>query len=363
MKDWQRGVPLETLRELGAPFRAHDDGLVLGAFTRVNDAQIATWLTSGRLAASEDCALASRLLHRPQTIRDFRREPTVVLPAGTTYVERIGYSSEVGRQTVRAYLATARRPACWLWQEHDGDQELARELGLRCVAVKVRSSSEILGLWTDPLLEPAAIPSAELAGLAQLDLGLVQVGPLRAALERLPVWAPHYSSYNEGQSWSALALRGYGDPTMIEKPAEMSKRWKADHPGWEEAVCADTDLRAVLPEVEPILARIPGDKQRVRLMRVAAGGRLGRHADIIDPEAGIAPGRVARIHVPLETNGGCYFSSWLLSGSETRAHMAVGTAWYLDTRKPHAFDNAGTADRIHLVVDTFATPELAALLR
>jgi hypothetical protein len=35
---------------------------------------------------------------------------------------------------------------------------------------------------------------------------------------------------------------------------------------------------------------------------------------------------------------------------------------YLDTRKPHAVINPGAADRIHLVIDTYAGPELRRMI-
>lgn len=141
----------------------------------------------------------------------------------------------------------------------------------------------------------------------------------------------------------------------------MSRRWKAENAdklGWE---IADTPLRAALPEVEAILGKPPfanTQLHRVRLMKLLPGGALSRHADITDPDAGARPGKLLRLHVPIETNANVVFSSWLPDGAQARAVMGPGALYYLDTRKPHAARNDGEGERIHLVVDAEASPEL-----
>jgi hypothetical protein len=209
----------------------------------------------------------------------------------------------------------------------------------------------------------------ETLGLCRLDLPELPTGELLDALTALaPTFADHYSTYNVGHSWQALSLRGYAaegedaDPAFIVKPAEMSRSWKSEHPDEMEWELADSPLRAALPQVEEILAAIPGVPHRIRIMRLAAGGELTRHADITDPDAGVADGRLLRIHVPLQTSDAVEFRSWTPDGDETGCAMEVGTVWYLDTRKPHRARNGGDEDRIHLVVDVEATPELRQLL-
>lgn len=89
---------------------------------------------------------------------------------------------------------------------------------------------------------------------------------------------------------------------------------------------------------------------------------MTRHADITDLEAGTDPRKVLRIHIPLRTNPGVRFRSWGLDGQAVERHMDVGELWYLDTRKPHTAINGGETERIHLVVDTYSTPEILAQL-
>jgi hypothetical protein len=186
----------------------------------------------------------------------------------------------------------------------------------------------------------------------------------KKVLELAPKFADHYSSYNKGKTWSALALRGYGgDPDFIIKPSEMSKKWKEENAAKLKLEISDSPLRALLKEAEPLISAIPGKKHRIRLMRLApGGGELTRHADITDPDAGTLPGRLLRIHIPLLTNPKVQFQMWLLNGSRVTENMALGEAWYLDTRKPHTAANLGPEQRIHLVMDVESCPELLALL-
>jgi hypothetical protein len=97
-------------------------------------------------------------------------------------------------------------------------------------------------------------------------------------------------------------------------------------------------------------------------MRVTGGGALSRHADITDRSAGIADGRIARIHVPIITNPAVVFRSIDLDGGVIEHHMPEGEATYLDVRKPHAATNGGTTDRVHLVIDVASSPALRAIL-
>jgi hypothetical protein len=143
----------------------------------------------------------------------------------------------------------------------------------------------------------------------------------------------------------------------------MAKSWKEAHPEALALACEDTPLRARLPEAEALLALIPGDKDRVRLMRLApGGGELTRHADVTDPDAGVREGGRLRIHIPLVSNEGVRFSMWDLEGNRRGCHMEPGEAWYLDSRKPHTAKNGGESDRLHLVMDAAASPALLRLL-
>ena len=129
----------------------------------------------------------------------------------------------------------------------------------------------------------------------------------------------------------------------------------SEAPAWAKG--HDLDL------LREIVGRLPGQPQRIRLMRLAqSGGELTRHADIVDPEAGTADGQTVRIHIPLISPPECKFTSWDEDGRRIAEHLAPGSLWYLDTRKPHAVQNPGNRDRIHIVVDLFANDDVRALI-
>lgn len=366
---WARGLDIPRLKEITGVFAEHDTGMVHGPFGRYSETDAATDLSAGRLhvVPAEGRPEVAWIAHTPKTtiaVKDFTGTVRDRVGPGRYYVTRMAWrpGREPG-ELVEVLEESLRPPVVWAWQEHPGERALMADLGLRCSAVKVSAASEMRGLYRIGA-SPAVAP-AEAVTIGQLDVTVPD--ELRTAvLDRFAdaEFADHYSGYNRKRAWSALALRGFwpNAPDRIEKPAEMNKRWKTDNPGALGAVCGDTPL--MCPEVAAILSLIPAAGfERVRLMRLSpGGGELTRHADITDPDAGTGVGRVARIHVPLETNPECVFRSWSLDGRPDRVHMAPGGVYYLDTRKPHTAVNGGAAARVHLVGDAVVSPELQALI-
>lgn len=371
LPSWQRGIPLEELKQRTAVFAEHDKGLILGAFTGINERAVADWLAGGKLA--EASGLEGQLVavaatweaERRVPVRDFTGEPLARHEPGDRVVRRLAFRGENGQVAAAALVDSLGSSSGRLWLEafveHPGDQELVEALGLERVGTKIPASSELIGIYVggkEPELRPR-LPEEELT-LTRLPLRL------KGDLGWLPsLYEDHYSSKNRRSSWGALALRGYSDDeTFIAKPAEMAKKWKRENPEALEWQLRDTPLRGQLAWLEPVISLIPGEKHRIRLMRLApGGGELDRHADNTDPDAGVEDGRLQRVHIPLVTNPGVIFEAWKTDGSKLRAHMAQGEAWVLDTRKPHTAVNNGKDERIHLVIDVESGPELRSLLR
>lgn len=365
---WALGYSVPMLTAFADLFREHDKGFVLGAFSGVNEAMVARWLHDGELCADDmerpHAAIVLSRSGQTRLVRDFAGRTVAAVPPGVAIIKRVAGMTPAISGLVQTHCGNG--PALWeLWQERTLDCFVADKLGFHWIGSKIRASSEIIGLWARGLAG-SPTPPIEQAALVRLKMPRFEVEPVVTALRYLaPAFEQHYSTYNRGRSWTALALRGYGGRNdFIEKPAEMSKGWKEknrDKLSWE---LADTPLRLQLPEAEPVIAAIPGKKHRIRLMALApGGGELTRHADITDPDAGVALGMLLRIHIPLVTNDSVWFRQWMLDGRTRQVHMAEGETWYLDTRKPHTAKNDGGSERIHLVMDVESCPELLEFLQ
>lgn len=170
---------------------------------------------------------------------------------------------------------------------------------------------------------------------------------LHAELQRAcapgPDWIAHFVPQNYRGDWDVLPLRGTAGATH---PILMITA----HPGAE---FADTPFLDRLPLHRAALAAFACPLESVRLMRLSAGSTILVHCDPhLDPESG-----TVRLHVPITTHSQVDFR---LAG--TRVVMDAGSCWYLDLTRPHAVDNRGDTDRIHLVIDAQVNAWLAALL-
>lgn len=375
--EWARGFSVEGLKPVAGLFESQHKPYMLARFSRVDERAVAEAAAAGRMytrsvGGDVVAAVSVRVARAASVLTDFADHEIGRIQPGDLRVDRFvaapGHESallEMLREIIGA------RPA-WVetWQEHALDREVAALLGLHWAGTRISAASEIRGVYASGgavarAASGLAYSVAERAHLCPLSLPPVDIAPLLAAVDRLgPAWADHYSTYNLRKSWQAVALRGFGgDPAFIAKPVEMSKAWKEEHPDALQWPVLDTPLRASLPEAEAIVSLIPGEKERVRLMRLrGGGGELARHSDITDPDAGVAEGRLLRIHVPLRTSPLVEFDGWLLDGSTRRVHMPAGSVYYLDTRKPHRAVNPGDVERIHLVMDVKSNPELLRLL-
>jgi hypothetical protein len=375
---WQKGHKLEYLQRIKAVFDAEDARYCYGAFTRAKENAIADWLAKRELWLCEDRGVvmaAARLAWAKgaRPVMGLGGPIATPLP-GACLVKRMAClpgAEPILTELIDSLATASAAPELWLegWQESPAVRRACDALGAAWAGGRVLAASELVGVYyRGPRAAELTPPApADLATLCRLPLAVPPAALARAAgaVDRAALaYASHYSGYNKGKSWAALALRGFGgDAGFIIKPAEMARKWKLENPDKLGLACADTPLRAKLPALEALIAMIPGAKERIRLMRLApGGGELGRHADITDPDAGTADGRLMRIHIPLTTNPGVLFRQWRLDGGVEEAHMPAGSVWSLDTRKPHQAWNRGPTPRVHLVMDCVAGPALRALL-
>lgn len=379
---WAKGYDVELLKQIAAPFAEAFKPYVHGAFGMPKENTVADALAANemyytraggnRIAGS---ALVKRLKSSSRQI-DFAGR--ALSPQAGDIIIRAIAGSDDARVRIVDVLESLDRPAIWVEDFIEAPHSaLWGDLGYELAGVKVMASSDLKGLWIKGRMGPrlpAPLHRADIPALAtiddhfifddMLDAALAEISAYEASIGAEP-WAQHYSNYNKRQSWTAFALRGFdaSDPSFIIKPAEMSKQWKKDNPARMAARCDDTSAYQHFPIIRKIVESLPGQSQRIRLMRLASGnGELTRHADIVDPEAGTANGQTCRIHIPLQSPPECKFIGWGLDGQRHEARFEVGTACYLDTRKPHSVINGGAIDRIHLVIDQYSSDALRAMI-
>jgi hypothetical protein len=303
------------------------------------------------------------------------------IKAGELYASDIAKIPEAPDMDVLDMLDNIQvRANAAIWVEIYEEDALMRRLMLEgnfaYRGTKVNAYGDLTGMYYRPFPAVRAADSTvetwDAATLTCLESGFIRDAECDAILEELSnfatwwsaysgqnVWADHYSTYNKNNTWSAFALRGYvpDDPTSIVKPNEMPRDWKKEHADMLGLQCQDTIALAHFPTVHDIMRRLgifgyAAGFERVRLMRLTSnGGELTRHSDITDRTAGTRDGFVSRLHIPLRTAEQVQFQMWDHRGRRFQRHLSARDLWYLDQRKPHAAVNAGSVERVHLVID------------
>jgi quercetin dioxygenase-like cupin family protein len=158
-------------------------------------------------------------------------------------------------------------------------------------------------------------------------------------------WIDHFVPQHYDGNWSVLPLRvpaGATHPILRIAPTPGTTAWE------------DSELLPTCRYFAELLATFECPLEAVRLMRLAPGSRIHEHSD----HDLAAEWSHARLHIPITTNDRVDFR---LNG--TRVDMTPGSVWYLRLADPHSVINAGTTDRVHLVIDAVVNPWLEALLR
>ena len=370
VKDWQRGYDLEMLRARAAPFKERHKALVFGGFGLTKERDVAEALQRGRFHSVGaqgrfEAAALVKPLKSVATFRDFRGEE-LVLTEGLYVSAFAAVFPEAGARLLRALREKITRGALYveIFEEDNVAKHILLHLGFSWRSTKIAAGSELKGVYVFgsaygdarlPLEEVTVIKVLERDFLSQFD-NLTICEELRRA--GLP-WEQHYSNYNKRKSWTGFALRGFSaDPSFIIKPAEMAQSWKEANPEamkatphWTTAFDRFIWTVRVVRRLLKQIGRTDADLDRVRFLRLAGGGELTRHADITDREAGVAEGKLTRLHIPIVTNDTVQMRGWNVRGREETAHFPTNSLCYLDQRKPHAVRNPGQAERIHLVLD------------
>lgn len=376
LASWQNGFDLDRLKMLAAPFKAMHAPLVFGAFGLTKEREVADALAEGRLIwtgrPAEACAIARPLSkdsqHSDFTGRDIELHGPCLMVG--SIAARNPAAAERLVQAIVARAAGVRLYAEIFEEDAIVKTAMLRE-GFSYIGTKIMAGSEIKGLYVlGDAAGYAPLPSEEMPSISVIDPGFLAPELLAAVRDELehngPGWAQHYSSYNKRKSWTAFSLRGYDDdPGFIIKPAEMSKAWRAENPTRLPAKVRWTPAADQMPATMGLLAATGLVFDRVRFMRLApGGGALSRHADITDREAGVADGKLTRLHVPIWTSPAVNFHGWDARGIEHRRHLPTGALCALDQRKPHSVSNTDPQlARVHLVADAYGCETLRRGIR
>lgn len=364
MSNWLRGQDIIEVKRIAKRFSDFDNPITHGSMAGLGKQSVAAMLADGEIVESEHNIVAVRTVrNRKTSIKDFAGK-VCLTDHNFKYVKR------VATDNVLSCIPFLKDTLGWfpvvyeLWEEKPEHVTLADALGLTYRFSKIRSSAEVIGIYTNFNPEFLAKTNPiDLLTQVRMRMPTVDVKAAAAEIAAVGEFTDHYSKYNKGEAWSAIALRGYGDESFIAKPTAMSQSWQKENKDKLAWTLHDTPLRARLSETEKLVQMIPGVKHRVRLMRLApGGGELQRHTDQTDSEIGTQDGSLMRIHIPIVTNPDVVFTSWDTRGDQNLVGMGIGEFWYLDIRKPHRAVNGGNSERIHLVMDVESSPELRALV-
>ena len=157
---------------------------------------------------------------------------------------------------------------------------------------------------------------------------------------------------------SVIKIENGVNPSDIYKPGFARNDKKIDNKlQWTSIL-----NKPIMEPIREIIAKLPCQFERIRLMKLAAGKSLRKHNDNIDPD--IENKKIVRIHVPIRTNSEVVFTMYENDDDDDgeKLNLKTGHFYYLDVTKPHSVSNNSTIDRYHLVVDCYVNEELKAIL-
>jgi hypothetical protein len=390
MKAWQHGFELELLKDYEKVFATYNS-FSDSPFSKVKKNDIASALKNGQFNNTSIITPVGvkNMCYICQTVS---RDSDIVLykgvKIGTKRKGDVVYSaiatdaSDINTANFPNIFSKSEDTWVYTWSDDRNLNQYLQKYKFKKIGSKITTFGEIKYIWfrdKEKDLETSSPASQrEFPVLPKYETVTVKCVSKNNAIRNLSLFIQekvkdfdnlfqnHYSNYNKGNSWSAFSLRGYkSDPTFMTKPIEMNDKWKEEHKD-EVFEMQDTTLMEKFPEVYDMLFCTFGyqiEYHRIRLMKLKGGeGELTRHTDQVDPDQGLAVGKLARFHFPIITNDQVKFTVWDLENKPNTVNMKVGECWVLDVRKPHAAINGGRDDRIHLVVDLIVTPEIIKLL-
>lgn len=312
-------------------------------------------ITEDTRYGTERAVVIARRLTRESVRTDFTGG-TFVLPKGAYVATHIG-------RTGGLLPHTAPYDYVMAYAEDSGTSLQLQAEGRAIHATRVTAAAEVINVWGPIGSSGRHYPAYDRATVTSFG-EVIHPGLREEILGELDIvrgWDDDFPYYSDG-SWSAVCLKGFwpDEPGRGVKPAEMPKSWKLANRDALSNACDWTVLTKQLPLLYGWVRRMEWDwrTERVRLLKMNAGGKLGRHTDITDRAGGTRDGQIVRFHIPLITDPSIKLITWDRDGQRREQHLAAWNMYYLDARKPHAVVNPSGVNRVHLVVDAIANASI-----
>ena len=169
-------------------------------------------------------------------------------------------------------------------------------------------------------------------------LGAVDIEALLAAVRMIPESVWDAENADKPSKFEALDKTRH----IVFRFVDSTRDWRGSHdrPAW--AQWRDL-LQPVMAQAVRDYGYTRGVFPRVMFARMAPGGVIQPHID-----ANPAAKWPHKIHVPLSTNAAVKFHI-----GETIHHFPVGQAVEVNNLGPHAVQNGGDTDRIHLIFEYY----------
>lgn len=170
------------------------------------------------------------------------------------------------------------------------------------------------------------------------QLGAVDIEALLAAVRMIPESVWDAENADKPNKFEALDKTRH----IVFRFVDSTRDWRGSHdrPAW--AQWRDL-LQPVMAQAVRDYGYTRGVFPRVMFARMAPGGVIQPHID-----ANPAAKWPHKIHVPLSTNAAVKFHI-----GETIHHFPVGQAVEVNNLGPHAVQNGGDTDRIHLIFEYY----------
>lgn len=347
------------LKKMAKPYQDYDASYCLDPFHKIHWGTLRDWQSKkggvlhhsiGKKGFQFGAFVAP--INTTRKLSDFTRISNTRMREGEwqcyMFAFQEGHAKDVAR-TLKEYASKG----LWLTrvnQENPKNKEVLERLGAQLVSIRVAGTgADIYGIYYVGKRKMEPIPDREkicFARFGKFDANDISKRLCKADLDFSPT--ERGTAYGgPDKTWTRVVIRKSGDDRR--KAVEQI----ANHPACKAA----PELVGIMKSILPL-----NYLDAIMLTKVSPQkGTILRHTDFaLDKEfvRGINPGLTMRMHIVLQGNPECEFHIWGVDGTKHSLVMKTGEIWYTDVRKPHAVDNKGEVERVHLVCDYFGTPKI-----